>query len=450
MIESNVLQQLCVDVRLKKVPVDEALIVRIEQEAQQYRDRLRAERTSLPPADLRERLPLLGWLSYETSLMLLWDVKAEIDNLPAEVQRVSRANAALIKRLAEVARSLPWPEFAPRALGAIRALALVYSKWNDYDGAWLLHQEVRAKHTSYLDCLGDDEANARFVLDLDEVLLQLALAETGTACRTAEETIGHWLENFGGEDLATQRREADRWVLRMFRQLSEGAEVGQLALSIADRIHREHGFVERITEDRLILLTGFRNPAIMTCRALLLMYSLCPAMQHLGMQPPVDGSWPDFMVSLRKRFHVGLAFLVRPVKKDDEPHIPLLKDHARAIVQFCLHLALLTASETLDPPLVVDPTLTLRRLDDDAAQAMARWLAAPSEKGDGIRGDASVVGCASMPHFIRSVEACRDDAGPTADYEKWRREWTVLDRYGPDRWKDIERLLERDPDGGVW
>ncbi|RSM72196.1 hypothetical protein DMB66_06245 [Actinoplanes sp. ATCC 53533] len=450
MIESNVLRQLCIDVRLKEVPVDEALVVRIEQDTEECRDRLRAEPTSLPPADLRERLPLLGWLIYETSLMLLWSVKAEIDHLPAEVQRASRANADLITRLADVARSLPWPEFAPRALGAIRALALVDSKWNDYDGAWLLHQEVRAKHQSYLDSLGDDKANARFVLDLDEVLLQLALAETGTACRTAEETVGHWIEKWGGASVATERREADRWVLRMFRQLSEGAEVGELALGIADRIHAKHGFVEMITESRLIMRTGFRNPAIMTCRALLLMYSLCPAMQRLGMLPPGHDTWPDFMSSLRRRFRIGLAFLVRPAEKADHTPIPLLKDHARAIVQFCLHLALLTASETLDEPLVVDETLTLRRLDDDAAQAMARWLAAPSDKGDGVRGDASIVGCASMPHFIRSVEACRDDAGATANYQQWRKEWTVLDRYGPDRWSDIELMLERDPDGGIW
>lgn len=450
MIERDVLRQLCIDVRRKEVPADEALVVRIEQETEQYRDRLRAAPTPLPPADLRQRLPLMGWLIYETSLMPLWGVKAEIDALSDEVQRTSRANAALIARLATTARSLPWPEFAPRALGAIRALALVRSKWNDYDGAWLLHEEVRTKHQAYRDALGSDPAHARFVLDLDEVLLQLALAETGTACRTAEETIGHWLENWGGADVATERREADRWVPRMFRQLSDGADVGERALDIAARIYRDHGFVERVTEDRLILVTGFRLPAIMTCRALLLMYSLCPAMQHLGMRPRGYDTWPDFMSSLRKRFHHALALLVRPATKADGTSEPLLKDHARAIVQFCLHLALLTASETLDEPLIVDDTLTLHRLDDDAAQAMSRWLAEPAGKDGGVRGDASIVGCASMPHFIRSVEACRDDVGATANYHQWRREWTQLDRYGPDRWQDIERLLERDPDGGIW
>ncbi|WP_326550676.1 hypothetical protein [Micromonospora sp. NBC_01813] len=450
MIESDALRQLCIAVRQKKVVVDEALVVRIEQHAGEYRDRLRAEPTQLPPAELRNRLRLTGWLIYETSLMLLWNVRAEIDGLSEQARRASEADAALIMRLATAARSLPWPEFAPRALGAIRALALVRSKWNDYDAAWLLHEEVRAKHQSYRDSLGGDPAFARLALDLDEVLLQLALAETGTACRTAEQTIGRWLENWGAADVATERREADRWIPRMFRQLSDGAEVGRRALDIADGIHQEHGFVDVITEDRLILRTGFRNPAIMTCRALLLMYSLCPAMQRLGMRPRGYDTWPDFMSSLRQRFHETLAFLVRPAERADATLIPLLDDHARTIVQFCLHLALLTASETLEEPLIVDDTLTLRRLDDEAAQAMSRWLAAPAGAGGGVRGDASIVGCASMPHFIRSVEACRDDAGATANYQQWRHDWATLDRYGTDRWQDIERLLGRDPDGGIW
>ena len=41
-------------------------------------------------------------------------------------------------------------------------------------------------------------AQERFLRSLDEVLLQLALAETGTACRAAERVIGLWAE--GVED----------------------------------------------------------------------------------------------------------------------------------------------------------------------------------------------------------------------------------------------------------
>jgi hypothetical protein len=451
MIESDELRRLCIGVRNEDIRVDEALVSRIEAEIDEHRDRLRDEATQLPPADLIARLPLIGWLIYETSLMLLWDVKTEFDTLPEDRVGVSLVNAALIERLADAARSLPWPEFAPRALGALRAQALVESKRDKpdgYDAAWTLHQEVRNRHESYRDSLGSAPAAGRFRLDLDEVLLQLALAETGTACRTAEQTIGRWIDNFGDADVLTERGEADRWIPRMFGRLSDGADVGERALAIADRIHWEHGFVETITEERLILKTGFRNPAIMTCRALLLMYSLGPAMERLGNRPRGFDIWPDLMASLLTRFHRALAFLVRPAEKADGTPIPLLKDHGRTAVQFCLHLALLTASETLEKPFVVDETLTLHRLDDDAAMAMARWLAEPV--GAAVRGDASVVGSASMPHFIRSVEACRDDPGATADYERWREEWTVLDRYGPERWAQIKKLLARDPGGGIW
>src|SRR4051794_12856924 len=113
------LRRFCLDVRAKTAPADEALVRRVEQDVQEYRDRLRDAATQLPPADLAERLPLLGWLMYETSLMLLWDVKTEFDALPQAQAAVSRANAALIERLADAARALPWPHYAPRALGTI-------------------------------------------------------------------------------------------------------------------------------------------------------------------------------------------------------------------------------------------------------------------------------------------------------------------------------------------
>ncbi len=456
MIESEELRRLCVGVRTKDIPVDEAVVARIEAEVDAYRDRLGEEPVPLPPADLAGRLPLIGWLIYETSLMLLWAVKPEFDKLPADKAGESLGNAALIERLADAARALPWPEHAPRALGALRAQALVESKRDrpdGYDAAWILHQEVRTRHESHRDTLGDQPAADHLTLQLEEVLLQLALAETGTACRTAEQTIGRWIDNFGDADVETERREADRWVPRMFGQLADGADVGERALAIADRIHGKYGFVEHITEDRLILTTGFRNPAIMTCRALLMMYSLGPAMERLGNRPRDFTSWPEQMSSLLTRFHRALAFLVRPVEETDGSTVrtvPLLKAHARTAVQFCLHLALLTASETLEEPFVVDETLTLHRLDDDAAEVMARWLAEPAGADGAVRGDASVIGSASMPHFIRSVEACRDDLGATADYERWRARWTELDRYGAQRWADIQKLLARDPTGGIW
>src|SRR5687767_5852968 len=99
MIESEELRRLCIGVRTKDIAVDEAVVARIEAEVDAYRDRLREEAVPLPPADLAGRLSLIGWLIYETSLMLLWAVKPEFDKLPADKAGESLVNAALIERL---------------------------------------------------------------------------------------------------------------------------------------------------------------------------------------------------------------------------------------------------------------------------------------------------------------------------------------------------------------
>jgi hypothetical protein len=64
---------------------------------------------------------------------------------------------------------------------------------------------------------------------LDEVFLQLALAETGTACRTAERVIGRWAEGITAGDWTLQHE--THWTQRLFRQLAEGVEVGERALA---------------------------------------------------------------------------------------------------------------------------------------------------------------------------------------------------------------------------
>ncbi len=123
---------------------------------------------------------------------------------------------------------------------------------------------------------------------------------------------------------------------------------------------------------------------------------------------------------------------------------PLSADHTRSIVQLCLYLALMTPNHTLARELVIDHELTLLRLDDDAVEAMSRWLATTDDRGR-LRGDASIIGSASKPSFIASVEACRTDRDTSTDYGAWRRRWHVLDRYVglPGRRERIEWILGR-------
>src|SRR5207237_782490 len=139
------------DLRAKRVDTDEALIGAIESDVAEYRGYL-AERAEVPPDMLRQQLWYMGWLLYEATWHPLEKVAPAFESLTGERRDTSRAVQELIARAANAARALPWPEFAPRALGAIRAEALAASKRDTEDGyhdAWILHEEARTKYALY-------------------------------------------------------------------------------------------------------------------------------------------------------------------------------------------------------------------------------------------------------------------------------------------------------------
>jgi hypothetical protein len=433
-------------VRSRAQAIDGDLVRTVEDEVQAYRAVLERNPRQRPPDDLVEPLWMIGWLIYEASMGLLWGIAPAFESLEGERGERSRADAALVVRLADAARELPWPEFAPRALGAIRAHALVESKRDTelgFDAANMHHREARKKQKSYIDSHGREPGRERYILGLEEVLLQLALAETGTACRTAERVLGLWAEELDKDerDATWTEGESGRWTKRMFRQLYDGVAIGERALSVADGIRTRHGFTFEVDAERLAMPTAFRNPAIMTCRALLLVYSMCPEMQRLGEEPIGTDSWTKFREDLITRFDRAFEYLREPVARADGSDWRLLFDHLRSMVQICLHLGLLLPAHELSSDLVVDETLTLRRLDDDAVEAISAWLAA--EVDGRQRGDGNIIGTASKPSFIGSVEDCRTDGGTAADYREWRRRWYVLDRYweSDGRAERMERIL---------
>ena len=417
-------------VRHRTLPIDDKLVTVVEREVEEYRAVLEKNPQQVPPADLRDRLRMTGWLIYEASMGQLWGITPAFELMPGEEGEKARADAELIIRLADAARELPWPEFAPRALGAIRAHALVESKRDTelgFDAAYGYHQEARERQKSFLDSHAADPDREKYVLDLDEVMLQLALAETGTACRTAERVLGLWCEELDKDEPAWTADESGRWTLRMFRQLYDGVAIGEHALSVAERIRSDHDFTFEVTAERLAMPTAFRNPAIMTCRAILLLYSMCPEMQDLGEEPIDGGSWKEFQDRLIKRFDQAFKHLREPVYREDRSEWPMLFDHLRSMVQICLHLGLLLPEHELSQPLVVDDTLTLHCLNDDAVVAISEWLT--TEVDGKQRGDGNIIGSASKPSFIESVEACRTDTGTGADYRLWRWRYFALDRY---------------------
>jgi hypothetical protein len=441
MLNADEIRTLCEQIRARNAAsgpppgspeVDEGLVDRIESDVAEYRARsLTGSKSQLPPDELRELLPLMGWLIYEASLDRLWDVPTEHDKLPpAEREKVTTA-AGFIRRLANACRGLVWPEFAPRALGAIRAEALTESKRDTetgYDNALLLHQEADEKHRVLSDTLGRMPDRERFQTALDEVFLQLALAETGTACRVAERVLGRWAEEFRQPDPEADKRQSERWSQKMFTQLTAGIEIGERALEKALEIKKSPGFVRRVTEDRMTLPTALRNPSIMTCRAILLVYSMCPDISRMGRTPPGNAqSWEDYQRELLGRFDKAFAALLEPVSKADGSEWPLNADHLRSLAQICLHLGLVAPAHVLTQAVRIDDKLTLHKIDDDAVEQLSAWLA--TEVNGKIRGDANTIGTASKPDFVRSVEDCRKDPGAAADYRGWRRRWFILDRY---------------------
>ncbi|WP_377567573.1 hypothetical protein [Micromonospora sonneratiae] len=430
MMSVEQLRDYCPKIRRNQLAVDEHLITMIEADVQEYRSYLREPRPQLPPAELAELLPLMGWLILEASLSRLWEITAGYEALSGPQRERSEAAVELIARAADAARSLPWPEFAPRALGAIRAQALAASKRDTesgYDDAWILHQEAKAKHDSYLDSHGSDPASERYVRDLGEVLLQLALAETGTACRTAERVLGQWAE--GKVEGTWTEADSARWTQRMYRQLADGAEIGTRALAIARGIEERWGFTHYVSEDRLALQTSYRLPAIMTARAILLMVSMGPEMEALG-RLPGDGfeNWAEARGDLLKRFEDAYRYIERPAHNENGEPWPLLEDHERSVVQLRLHLALLAPGYDFAARTVFDPCVAANPFDGGAVTVMSSWLAATGDQGR-QRGDANVIGSATKPSFIRSVEAVRRAFGGSSGYAEWRREWFELDRY---------------------
>jgi hypothetical protein len=453
MMSAEELRQRATDLRLKRATAGDELLAAIEADVSEYRAVRDAHPRQIPPDYLVARLPLMGWLIYEATWNAVQRVQPAYEFLGGEREAASRAAAGLIARVAEAARALPWPEFAPRALGALRAQALAASKRDTqagYDEAWLHHHEVSEKHNDFVQSHAGEESRAPYLLALDEVLLQLALAETGTACRTAERVVGRWSE--GLDEASWTGEDEEYWIARMFRELTDGIKIGERALDVAAKIDREYGFVSQVDEHRLAMHTSYQNPGIMTARAVLLALAMSAEMERMGRLMPDETPWDVARTDLLGRFLKAYRSIEKDVLNDaDEPQPPKF-EHLRSIIQIRLNLALLAPGYPLPSRWTFVPCLALDPLDDAAVEAMSTWL---SEAGDGgrQRGDANVIGSATMPAFITSVEACRALlASPayavahqevTGGYRDWRRRWFVLDRHAAEtgRRERVEKRL---------
>ena len=451
MLTADELRSHCLDLRNRRQTTDDAMVAMIVADVEEYRKILAASPTQLPPDQLAELLPLMGWLMYETT----WDCvqrittsfnrKAATEEGRRAIDRereVSEIEADRIRAIVDAARAIPWPEFAPRALGALRAAALAASKTDTvvgYDAAWLLHEEGRQRYDLYLQSHGTAEDRERFVRDLDEVFLQLALAETGTACRTAERVISRWAEEFRDDaNTAGTARDAVHWMERMFRELTAGVAVGQRAISTARMISEKYGFVDTVTEERMALKTALQNPGIMTARAALLLVALAPAMESYGRSSRPYPTWQAWEDNMLAAFKDAYDAIEHPAPGTDVLP-PMKEDFRRQLVHMRLNLALLKPGSQLPSSLSFDPCLQISTLDDDALDALSDYLAGP----DGTKGRERSIGAATMPAFIRSVITGRRRGRDDHGYQAWRLKWFRLDQFAnePDRRKNVENAL---------
>ena len=148
MMSAAELRRLCEELRANERTTDDVLVKQIVSDVVEYRTHLRDPRPQLPPKPLDDLLWLMGWLIYEASWASVQRVVASFDrpHAPQQDRSASTTELRRITKLADAARGRPWPEVAPRALGAIRAYALAQSKRDSaagYDAALTAHQEAR-------------------------------------------------------------------------------------------------------------------------------------------------------------------------------------------------------------------------------------------------------------------------------------------------------------------
>jgi len=439
------LDRLCIAIRTKKdMPDLDELMGIVRTEFGEYVASIPEPAPQLPPEHMVEPLWSFGWLLYELSWSLTPEVPAGWEALDDETVARSRWAMERIEELADIARDLPWPEYAPRGLGALRSLALAHSKRDTeqgFDLAWAYHDEANELHREYLK---NHQGNERYENALAETVVQLWLAQSGTSSRTAEQLLGRWAERV--MDGRIKGPDEHRLLQAMFDRLWQGVLFGERAWAQVAAIDQAYGLADTVTREHLALVTGYRNPGIMAARAALLLLPLSIGMEQLGRgAPPGHADWAAARDDLVERMRASYRKIERDVRDSRGNPVALNADHQRSVVQIRLNIALVLPGTELESELDFAPCLAQVRLDAQAATSLSEWLADTSTGRR--RGDANVIGSATMPKFIEGVEALRAARGVSDGYRTWRRTWLELDRYidEPGRADLLEQALGSAP-----
>jgi hypothetical protein len=174
-------------------------------------------------------------------------------------------------------------------------------------------------------------------------------------------------------------------------------------------------------------------------------------------RPGGYASWTDARDGFLKRFYHVYSYIERPVRRPDGTEWALLLEHQRPVVQIRLHLAIVRPGVTISSELGFDPCVLRSTLDEQAVEALSKWLGRFDEKGGKPNGDANVIGSGTKPDVIRAVEVLRREVGLPDGYRAWRQTWAELDRYHAEAgapnsssthsWKPVRRQLDHHDQG---
>jgi hypothetical protein len=261
------------------------------------------------------------------------------------------------------------------------------------------------------------------------------LAETGTACRTAERVVARWAEEF-----AALEETEHQWIQRMFTETARGLEAGERAIEIGRRIAAEHGFVDEVDEFRLTRRSALQKVGIMTARAACLQLALGHGMRRLRRRPPSRyESWAAWEQDMLARFERAYRVVEEDARDADGNAIPMSRTFLRRLVHTRMNIALLRPGHSLPSRRPEPECLTIDPVDDKALAEISAWMAAPTGRGN-ERG----IGAATMPAFIRAVLDCRGLGPGDRGYHDWRHAWFRLDSYAgePQRRAHMEAALD--------
>ena len=401
----------------------------------------------VPPDQQVRELRFFGWALFEAALVAINKVEPAYTYLPEADRDRSLSAVRDIAELADLARAIPWPEFSLRSLGALRSLALAYSKGDSadqYKAAWATHEEVAdllEKRSDEIDS-GRFDDGPHFVdlkRDRDEMWQQHELSQTGTSCREPEHALCRWIERVKAGQFREDAQE--ELIAFLAHRLRGGIRDGLSTIGRGDDIYSnpDYEILSHKDEKHLLGPTSMQNPGIMTARAYLLLIPMCPLMESYEHLPFEGDDWADYTRQLIDGFVWAYGRIEQPYPGIETEEVPFVKAHLRSLVQHRLFFRIICPTELL--PTRLDEDILGGALDLDDVDDMSHWLSA---RGD----DANVISSATMPEYIRGIEAIRAQSGYHDGYRAWRRRWPTLDRFHkePERAALVAEVLGTDRD----